>query len=545
MLEFRLLGPLEVVGGDGPIALGGPKQRATLAILLLGANRVVPVERLADDLYHGAAPVTAVTQVQRQVSELRRLLGAPAIETRPPGYILRLAPEQLDLHRFERLTERAAQAQARERAAGRPTCCGRRSGSGAAPRSPTSPTSRSPRPRSSGSRSSGSRRSSDGSTPTSLSAATRSSSASWRSSSRAHPFGERFTRQLMLALYRSGRQAEALTVYRATREALVEEFGIEPTPLAAPARAGDPHPGSVARPRRARPGGDGPAAAPVLVLPSEERAVDGLLGLAAPLARCTPVSSSSRVCSPTATTSRLPRRRLNARREALDLDVRTAAFTTSAWADDAVRLASTYDVALVLLDAPSNVDAAQLPGDVAALLERSAADVGLLAGPAPDGTRGEGVFVPFGGGEHDWAALELGAWLASATDLPLRLVGTKADASRGRRDASRLLADASLAVQRVVGVAAEPLLAEPTDLRSSPRSSRRPSSCSASRRAGGWTASARPGGARAQRALADAARARRAAPRRSRAARERHALHLVDPAAVADGQEQTLSLSAM
>ena len=72
VLEFRLLGPLEVVGGDGTLQLGGPKQRATLAILLLGANRVVPVERLADDLYRGAAPVTAVTQVQRQVSELRR-----------------------------------------------------------------------------------------------------------------------------------------------------------------------------------------------------------------------------------------------------------------------------------------------------------------------------------------------------------------------------------------------------------------------------------------------------------------------------------------
>ena len=92
MLEFRLLGPLEVVGEDGPIRSAGrssaPRSRSSCS----GANRVVPVERLADDLYHGAAPVTAVTQVQRQVSELRRILGAPAIETRPPGYVLRLAP---------------------------------------------------------------------------------------------------------------------------------------------------------------------------------------------------------------------------------------------------------------------------------------------------------------------------------------------------------------------------------------------------------------------------------------------------------------------
>jgi DNA-binding SARP family transcriptional activator len=105
VLEFRVLGPLEVVGDDGPIQLGGPKQRATLAILLLNANRVVSVERLADDLYAGEAPVTAVNQVQRQISALRKALGSSsAIETRSPGYVIRLAPDQLDLGRFERLT---------------------------------------------------------------------------------------------------------------------------------------------------------------------------------------------------------------------------------------------------------------------------------------------------------------------------------------------------------------------------------------------------------------------------------------------------------
>ena len=94
MLEFRLLGPLEVLDGDRPVRLGGPKQRAALAILLLSANRVVSVERLADDLYAGAPPVTAVTQVQRQVSELRKTLGAEAIETRSPGYVLHVEPGQ-------------------------------------------------------------------------------------------------------------------------------------------------------------------------------------------------------------------------------------------------------------------------------------------------------------------------------------------------------------------------------------------------------------------------------------------------------------------
>ena len=118
VLEFRVLGPLEVVGEDGPVRLGGPRQRATLAILLLNANRVVPVERLADELYAGRPPVSAVTQVQRQVSELRRALGsADAIETRPPGYVLHVRDEDFDLARFERLTDEAERALSRDDAA--------------------------------------------------------------------------------------------------------------------------------------------------------------------------------------------------------------------------------------------------------------------------------------------------------------------------------------------------------------------------------------------------------------------------------------------
>jgi hypothetical protein len=98
--------------------------------------------------------------------------------------------------------------------------------------------------------------------------------------------------------------------------------------------------------------------------------------------------------------------------------------------------------------------------DMTAVIKHSPADVALFSGPALDWASGSGVFVVFGGSRNDWAALEVGAWLASSAAAPLRLVGTAADPSRGRRDASRLLADASLAVQRVVGVAAEPLLAE-------------------------------------------------------------------------------------
>jgi hypothetical protein len=141
---------------------------------------------------------------------------------------------------------------------------------------------------------------------------------------------------------------------------------------------------------------------------------------------------------------------------------RTAAFTSDDPAADLVRLASANEADFVLVDAPPDLDSGQLPLPLAELLERSPAHVGVLSGNRPDPARG--VYVPFGGGEHDWAALEFGAWVASATGAPLRLVGTRADARSGRRDASRLLADASLAVQRVADVDAAPLLASPDGL---------------------------------------------------------------------------------
>jgi hypothetical protein len=71
------------------------------------------------------------------------------------------------------------------------------------------------------------------------------------------------------------------------------------------------------------------------------------------------------------------------------------------------------------------------------------------------------VVVPFGAAWHDWAALEFGAWVARATGAPLRLIGAASDSRRDGRDASRLLADASLIVQRTAGIVAEPLLASP------------------------------------------------------------------------------------
>ena len=150
---------------------------------------------------------------------------------------------------------------------------------------------------------------------------------------------------------------------------------------------------------------------------------------------------------------------LGVRRASLGVEARTAAFTTVDRVGDTVRLATAYDVQLVLL-APSDLDADALPADLASIVERSPADVGLLTGSEVDWGAGDGVCVPFGGGEHDWAALELAASLASSGGTPLRLIGTRADPRRGRRDSSRLLADAAIAVQRTTGVDAVPLLVD-------------------------------------------------------------------------------------
>src|SRR3954452_1039860 len=106
-MEFRLLGPLEVRAGDGPLPLGGEKQRALLALLLLNANRVVSRERLIDELWGEDPPATAVTMVQVYVSRLRKVLGAGALVTRDPGYVLEVGAEELDLSRFERLVAEA------------------------------------------------------------------------------------------------------------------------------------------------------------------------------------------------------------------------------------------------------------------------------------------------------------------------------------------------------------------------------------------------------------------------------------------------------
>ncbi len=109
-MEFRVLGPLEAEIGGREIELGGPKQRAILAALLLSPGQVVPVDRLIDDVWGERAPRTAQHSVQLYISELRKAFGgngAGPIVTRPPGYILEVDPETVDAVRFKRFVDDA------------------------------------------------------------------------------------------------------------------------------------------------------------------------------------------------------------------------------------------------------------------------------------------------------------------------------------------------------------------------------------------------------------------------------------------------------
>jgi hypothetical protein len=134
--------------------------------------------------------------------------------------------------------------------------------------------------------------------------------------------------------------------------------------------------------------------------------------------------------------------------------VRTAAFSSPSWGRDVVRLASRENAGLVLGGAPRD----GLDGEIGIVLDEAPCDVAMLV--EADGVLRPGpVVVPFGAAWHDWGALELGARVARATGAPLRLIGAASDDGPDGRDASRLLADASLILQRTMGVAAEPLLA--------------------------------------------------------------------------------------
>jgi DNA-binding SARP family transcriptional activator len=457
-MEFRILGPLEVWDKGGEVSLGGQKPRALLAVLLLRHNEVVPADRLIDELWGEDSPERAGGALRVNVSRLRKALPRDVLETRAPGYVLRVRPDDLDLHRFERLVDegrgllgggRTAEASARLREA------------------------------------------------LSLWRGTALADFAYENFAQAaiarleevrlaavelrvdadlalgrhdeliaelealvaeHPLREHLRMCLMTALYRSGRQAEALAVYQDTRRSLVDELGIEPSPaLQELERA------ILRQDRELELGASASAERSILVAVNDETRVEALLTMAEPLVRDRPrVVVLARLVSDgaqlgTASTW------LEERRSALEargVVARAASFTATALGEELARLATDLDVELLLADAPDGLLAEGAPDEqLAAVLAETPCDVALVV--PREATSDGPVLVPFGGAEHDWAAVELGAWFARAAGRPLRLAGAAAIPEHGRRDASRLLSHGALAVQRVLGISAEPLLTPP------------------------------------------------------------------------------------
>ncbi len=226
-LHFRLLGPLEAERGGIALELGPRKQRAVLALLLLEANRVVPTERLIDALWGDAPPETARSALQVYVAGLRKAFGedGASLRTQGPGYVLELEPGALDLQAFAALRAEARDSSEPARAAealhealalwrGAPLADLDGAPFGTAARA--------------------------GLEEQRLGALEERIDADLALGRHAdliheldalvaeHPYRERVRGQQMLALYRSGRQADALSAYRSTREALVDGLGIEP-----------------------------------------------------------------------------------------------------------------------------------------------------------------------------------------------------------------------------------------------------------------------------------------------------------------------------
>ena len=229
-VEFRILGSVEAVGDDGPLPLGAPKQRALLALLLLHANTVVTRDRLVDTLWGDDPPRSAVSSLQVYVHGLRKVLGPDRIERHGTGYRLRLDPGELDLARFDRLVERAAAALAAGRAGEATEDLGRALALWVG--APLADLAGEPVHETEAAQLQERRL-------RALELRHDAELALGRDDElvpelerliAAEPYRERFRVQHALALYRSGRQVDALAACRAARELLLEELGIDPGP---------------------------------------------------------------------------------------------------------------------------------------------------------------------------------------------------------------------------------------------------------------------------------------------------------------------------
>ena len=224
-MQFRLLGPLEVVDdGDRSLALGGRKQRSVLAVLLLHANDVVATERLVDEVWGDAPPATVAKSIQVYVSRMRKELGDGRLVTRPPGYALHVEPSELDLACFQALVAQAAGADPATAAAKLREALALWRGPALADLA-YEPFAQAHAAQLEELRFSALEQRIDAD----LAAGDHARLVGELEALAAqHPLREQLRGQLMLALYRSGRQADALEAYQAARTTLVEELGIEP-----------------------------------------------------------------------------------------------------------------------------------------------------------------------------------------------------------------------------------------------------------------------------------------------------------------------------
>ena len=458
VVRYLMLGPVTALVDGRPADLGGPRQRGVLVVLLSEAGRLVPASHIVDAIWGDEPPASAANLVQRSISQLRKALGKDAIETRGAGYMVRVEPDALDLHVFERLL-RSGSADLRD---------GRYEEGGAALRQALAlwrgaaladladqdflvpEAARLDELR--------------------LLAAERAleadlglgryadCTAEIEALVHSHPLRERPRELLMRALYGAGRQAEALDAYREARSTFVDELGIEPGPALRELEQAVLRQDPSLRPSESSAERPDATETPRVLMVAQlgPGGVQRLAPLAAILARRPPreIMLAQTVADRHELTE--ANERLHGIRETLDadgLDARAAAFTSVTPGADLARLAAEQDADLLLLDAPERL---LEDGPLLTLLERAPCDVGVLIGAGPvDGA----VLVPFSGAVHDWTAVEIGAWIARNSGQPLRLAG--ASTSLHGRDASRLLANASLAVQHALGVPAEPLLVDP------------------------------------------------------------------------------------
>ncbi|MDX6533224.1 MAG: hypothetical protein QOF68_968 [Gaiellales bacterium] len=471
-LSVSLLGPVEASRGGEQITIGAQKQRMILAALALRLGDTVPSDFLIDVLWGRSPPPTAVKALQVYVSELRKLLdGRPSsfsvIQSRPGGYRLVIPQAALDLARFEELWTDGRQALAV-------------GDSGAA-------VSR-----------------------------LRDALSMWRGDPlsdlryeeafsveiarledmrlsciedqldaelwleqpgalvpriehlvAASPLRERLRGLLMLALYRDGRQADALAAYRQVRDMLVAELGIDPSPALATLerRILQQDPSLlVSRPDAQQPIQSSSVATRTLLVVSQSgRDLDELSRFAAEvteahhdrelvLTRMVAMLSGDAAGGGLAEATH----QLSERRDDLvarGIDARVAAFNSMRPGADLVKLANHQDADLILLDGSDALLEGRF-GIADELLRDAPCDVALHL-PARGEASGGPVLVPFSGSEHDWAALELGVLLCRRAGVRLVMAGAAADDGD---DASRLLATASLVIQRTSSVIAEPIL---------------------------------------------------------------------------------------